>query len=658
MGRTIAKHFFHPYQVKKEKEIEKFILKNWQDSNLPFYYDQIPIYLNKVYRSVDIELENKCTSKIPEKQCIPKIVVLDDFLNELKEHIENSPIYESVKYNIKYKKELPDLLNLIKSHKYFMHYLHIPKEKDGYWFCEGRFFTLEEIEKTRDENIKKKIEEFVIKNKIDYMDFLEDWVGLIFHLSAEFLLFKKKVKVIFYSCEKCYRPGLFIKAPTNKYEDDSEKIWGTINIVDTIIYNCTKDLNYKTMENKRSKNNIIYYDESYNNSTNEVDKDWELFKNETDGAFIITSKEFVWENLIEEIKEMNYKFDLIITSSNAERILRAIEKFNVDDLFDRICFYKITPSNYDELKNNCEKIKGAFGHRGEIINFIKEKAQESEIFPTIPLITYKDYINKYMALHQLISDQYGKNNDNCFKSAISYLKDFLLWCPKLRVESGESNKISIEALLETLQKFQGINDNEEKIIKIYSQEFGSYYKDFNNWLYKADPLAIQKTSWFIAGVMYSLNYYSERKNKGVKEDNLKLYRGINSNLYDLLSYERSKGELICFPSFTSSSRDLEQAKLFSSGYQYKTIIEINYKHKENFIPTAVDISKISRFKEEKECLFLPYSFFRVKDIKIDYNEKSARIELDTVGRKQILEKYLKEGNKLDYNQEGFMEVKE
>ena len=84
MGRTIAKHFFHPFEVKKEKPKEKIILKNWEDTNAPFYYDQIPIYLNKIYRSIDIELECKCTSKIPDKQCLPKIVVLDDFLSELK----------------------------------------------------------------------------------------------------------------------------------------------------------------------------------------------------------------------------------------------------------------------------------------------------------------------------------------------------------------------------------------------------------------------------------------------------------------------------------------------------------------------------------------------------------------------------------------------
>ena len=52
------------------------------------------------------------------------------------------------------------------------------------------------------------------------------------------------------------------------------------------------------------------------------------------------------------------------------------------------------------------------------------------------------------------------------------------------------------------------------------------YRDFNNWLLYSDPLAIQKTSWFIAGVMYSLNYYAKKNKKGIQE-NLILQHPLN-----------------------------------------------------------------------------------------------------------------------------------
>ena len=341
MGRTIAKHFFHPYEANPSQKKEKLNLKNWTDKNSPFYYDQIPIYMQKIYRSIDIKLENECKSLIPSEQCLPQIAVSGLFLEELKNHITNSPLYESVKFKINYKEELPELLDLLKSHEYFMYYLHIPKREDGRWFCEGRFFTYSEIEKTADQKLYKTIEEFVKKKNINYMDFLEEWVGLIFHLSAEFLLFKKKVKVIFFSCEKCYRPALFVKEEIINEDDDVNKIWGTVNIVDTIIYNCTQE-NFSSIckVRKRSKNNIIYHDESFLTRTKYVKRDYNRFKNETDGAFFLTTNEGVWDNLIEEFKSTkgkNFKFDLIITGTTAEKILKKIHSKQADEFFDRIC---------------------------------------------------------------------------------------------------------------------------------------------------------------------------------------------------------------------------------------------------------------------------------------------------------------------------------
>ena len=157
--------------------------------------------------------------------------------------------------------------------------------------------------------------------------------------------------------------------------------------------------------------------------------------------------------------------------------------------------------------------------------------------------------------------------------------------------------------------------------------------------------------------MYSLNKYAEKKDKGLKKT-LKLYRGIRANLYDLLNYQRAKGEIICFPSFTSTSRNYQIAERFAfTEDNYKTIITINYKYKKGFLPTAVDVSEIAIKEDvyEEECLFLPYSFFIIKDVEINHNEKTAKIELVSIGRKKILENYLKEGINLVYNEDGFME---
>ena len=45
MGRTIAKRFFHPYEVPSKQNKQKINLNNWKDKNNPIYYDSIPILI-------------------------------------------------------------------------------------------------------------------------------------------------------------------------------------------------------------------------------------------------------------------------------------------------------------------------------------------------------------------------------------------------------------------------------------------------------------------------------------------------------------------------------------------------------------------------------------------------------------------------------------
>ena len=646
MGRTIAFQFFH----QKEADAHK------SDKNSIFYFKDIPINVDKIYRSINIELEHECNSiNIFQPQRLPQIIVLDKFLNELKNYITKSERYISVKYDINYNKDIPELIDLIKSHKNFMHYFHIPKEKDGKWFCEGRFFTFDELD-GKERRLRKSIIEFIDKKKINHDEFFEEWVGLIFHLAAEYLLFIKRFKTIFFSCEKCHRPGVFIKEKLSENDDDPDKILGTINVVDTIIYNCIKYLNLTAPIKERSKNNILIYDESYSCENKDVSEEYESFKDETDGAFIITTNKIELENLIKEINrnEEKFKFLLIIKGRTQEEILTTINRTKFDDCFERICLYKcpeeIQNNNAPSTNTNTPKI---YNQPDEIKKFI----HFSKVYPTFKLVTYKEYNNKYMALHRLISSHYGQNERNSFKLEMSYLQQFLLWNPKLRAKNND-NELNIQSLIKTLEQFKTIEGNEKNIIKLYTLEKGSYYQDFNNWLNNLDPLAIQKTSWFIAVVIYCLNLYAEKK--GIKDDGLKLYRGLLMNLSDLLSYERLKGELICYPSFTSTSKKIEVAKEFAKNInnkeKYETIITINYLYKKGFIPTTVDVSEISQFKEEEECLFFPYTFFIIKNIKINYNDKTAEIELDAIGRKEIIETKLKDRYKLNYNEEGFMEV--
>jgi hypothetical protein len=87
---------------------------------------------------------------------------------------------------------------------------------------------------------------------------------------------------------------------------------------------------------------------------------------------------------------------------------------------------------------------------------------------------------------------------------------------------------------------------------------------------------------------------------------------------------------------------------------------INYIYCKEFIPYAIDVSKCSDFPDELEKIFLPFSFFKLKEVSIDYTNNIADIELDSIGIKEILELKLNKDTNLKYKQFnngiGYMEV--
>ena len=137
---------------------------------------------------------------------------------------------------------------------------------------------------------------------------------------------------------------------------------------------------------------------------------------------------------------------------------------------------------------------------------------------------------------------------------------------------------------------------------------------------------------------------------------------------NILLYERAKGKIIILSSLTSTSPEENIAESFSgrkdsqSIYKYSQKFSVIFLIKNNFkkdwISNGIisDLEKI--YKNEKDILFLPFSFFYVRDVKIDLENYKADIHLETVGKKEILEEKIKFGKEIKYNEhEKIMEVK-
>ena len=82
---------------------------------------------------------------------------------------------------------------------------------------------------------------------------------------------------------------------------------------------------------------------------------------------------------------------------------------------------------------------------------------------------------------------------------------------------------------------------------------------------------------------------------------------------------------------------------------FQVLFLINNKWESNWISNGIDIKNESKYKKEKEILFLPFSFYLVKDVYIDLENYTADIYLDTVGKTEILEKNLNSSSEIIYN---------
>ena len=321
-------------------------------------------------------------------------------------------------------------------------------------------------------------------------------------------------------------------------------------------------------------------------------------------------------------------------------------------MFYSCCIYTQNQKYY-YLQNKYNIIKGFFKTKKEINNYIINLPNLG-IFSSIKLLNFKKYSDRYFNFHKIISSQYGTLTGNMYNNAVGILNDYL-------TSINCSNK---STLMNALKVFGKGEANSQLIIKGYTGN--DYYRDFNRWLYEYDSLAYQKTSFFLSGLIYSLNLYGKQENTWENKECI-LYRGMQLSYIDLLPYEKNLGNIISFPNFTSSSSDISVAKNFSNRNSsvesrknsnlFSVILTIKNKYKPGWIPIATNVKKISDYPSEEERIFQPFTFYKVNKVDINTDNYIADIDLETIGRKSILEEELKKDKKIRYNlNEGIMEI--
>ena len=266
------------------------------------------------------------------------------------------------------------------------------------------------------------------------------------------------------------------------------------------------------------------------------------------------------------------------------------------------------------------------------------------------IINFYAYKNEYCALHKVISLFYGDKSQNTFSISYQIINDFIQNC-------NFNNNIK-ENLLHSFQNFQEITQNNyEKIIITYLKD-DNLSKILNSELMKKDMSVYSKIGYFVGNLMFSLVEYGNKNKKAVNKTTI-FYKGMQLNIVDLLEFLKNSNYIITFPYFLSLKNKKEFAEIISKRNIsdkerkekefYSVIITITYLYDDEYEPSVFNLKDLAQYPDEEEYILLPFTFLELNKINIDSNKFIADIELDIIGKKEILEDKIKDSKTVEYD---------
>ena len=651
------------------------------------HFQQIPVYLDKKETNSFIDYSKHCTNKVATYDYYDKNISYLPIIIIKKE--EYTGVMNFLKTYYKYQdfRKISILVEkLIVKHNDNYNICHAPNSHEAIFFAEVTDTNNYNIYKSNEiQDIVKQIKKQASIDNIYFQDNfkidIEGWVRRVINIFAEYIQFFKQIKPIYYVCKVCSYPVLFInqkqliKKQQNIIKKLNKKINDNVNIM-----NCIVSLMIPSFfkEGELPEINILYHDEGKKDI---VEKDTDLFRKNISGCFVLSRKMEQFMKIVNEIKKENnkdnlIKFQLIVGGESSKKVFDYILKNNYLCIFDNMCILARDGGNekYSSIKTNLKKNKKTIQiynkNKSITDSFFKVVCRNSKTscYKYTKIINYNDYSEDYFTFHEKISKYYGDIEASSFNYSIGIREDFLKNVQekelKIKTDKEEGKKKSLIKALEIFGDVSTQNvDNYKDVLTQYTKEKDSFYQDLNSWLRGLDSLAYDKIGFFVSDLMFCLNEYGVFKDKGVMVDTT-LYRGTKLNYIDLLLYERNLGKIITLPSFTSTSLEKSIAEVFSGRKDLKNnnglfsvIFTIINKNCKNYCAVAFDIQEISKYENEREILIQPFTFFRIKDVIIDLKLLKADITLEIIRKPEILEYYIKDKNKLTYNEkENIVEV--
>ena len=493
--------------------------------------------------------------------------------------------------------------------------------------------------------LQKKIEN--LKNQLEFQNFLLNQKNNYFHL-----FFDEK-------------NNINLKAnPININNNDNNKYpLNNKNDINNQINNSINNINVNNVDNNIDNNkknipiNIIYHDENMKFQGLDIVLDCQKIQQEIKASLILTNDLLNLDILINYLIKINSKskFFLIINGSSADNTLNFIKKKKYSHLFIKGCIYTASLDKYSKIqKKHSDIIERICIDCFSIINFIKSNAEKykehNEKLKIDLIMNWYSYKKEYFYLHRELSTFYGEESENVFTLNFSAFLNF--------IKSGDFSNEEKESLLNCCGIFSELNKkNYEKIIIQYLKD-NNFSKIFNSLLNSKDIATYKKISYFAGNFMHCLVEYGKKAKKGINSEQI-FYKGMQLPIINVLEFLKNRNLKITFPYFFSmvtnkdlvgffSKRNIPDKERKEKGF-YSVILTISYLHDDGFEPCVIDLTKLAQYPDEEEYILLPFTFLKLKNIIIDSNKLIADIELEIVGKKEILEYKLKDKKELQFD---------
>ncbi len=396
--------------------------------------------------------------------------------------------------------------------------------------------------------------------------------------------------------------------------------------------------------------NIIYHDENYDQFYQSILEDCLTIMKETKGTLILTKNKQQLELLLKYIKRTTpkSKYALITNGRCSETIISFIKKKGYRDLFVKACIYCNNISKYQNIQENHKDFIGDLAADPKSISSIIRSyfdiIADNEKVNCNTIINYCTY-NYYYHLHKMIADKYQK------------LKSYEISKFKPKVYGNNKDDIIVK-IYNFSDSLKNCNSCQEFIF--------NYLKDddlaisLNKLLNKKEKSDFDSISYFVGDLMYKIVQYGSEMRKGLTNE-ITLYKGMQLNIIDLFEFIKNEKLFIAFPYFMMLTSKKELAEVNSKRNLnliqrkdkniFSVILNIKYLHGDEYKPSIFDLIDLLPYPDEEEFIVLPFTFFYIEKIKIDEKYMNVDIDMNVIGKSEILEEKIKLGQRIMYEKE-------